>query len=149
MFGAMMDGIKEESVGFLFNLEVEVQGEAPPPDDVNGAGPQLDESVLEAAEQARSRVAPPPDAVDPDAADDGGNGSGAPHVSAKGLDRDASSRPLVYSAPTLGSDTPEVRVSGSDGGADDSKSAKRQPSRSNPNRGSRGNRGSNARRRKR
>jgi preprotein translocase subunit SecA len=145
MFGAMMDGIKEESVGFLFNLEVEVQGDAPPPDDVNGSGPQLDESVLEAAEQARSRVAPAPDEVDPDADDDGKD---APHVSAKGLDRDASTRPLVYSAPTLGSDTPEVRVSGSDGGADGSKSAKRPQSRSNPNRGSRGNRGSNARRRR-
>src|SRR5437764_13044623 len=29
MFGAMMDGIKEESVGFLFNLEVQL--EEPPP----------------------------------------------------------------------------------------------------------------------
>ena len=28
MFGAMMDGIKEESVGFLFNLEVQVEAEA-------------------------------------------------------------------------------------------------------------------------
>ncbi len=77
-----------------------------------------------------------------------------PHVSAKGLDRDTSAKPLVYSAPTLGSETPEVRVTGSDGGAAGagaaSKSAKRQQqSRANPNRGSRGNRSSNARRRKR
>jgi preprotein translocase subunit SecA len=31
MFGAMMDGIKEESVGFLFNLEVQAEEEEPPP----------------------------------------------------------------------------------------------------------------------
>jgi preprotein translocase subunit SecA len=29
LFGAMMDGIKEESVGFLFNLEVQVEQTAP------------------------------------------------------------------------------------------------------------------------
>ena len=30
MFAAMMDGIKEESVGYLFNLEVQVEDEAEP-----------------------------------------------------------------------------------------------------------------------
>jgi len=30
MFGAMMEGIKEESVGFLFNLEVQTEEEPPP-----------------------------------------------------------------------------------------------------------------------
>src|SRR3954449_7569685 len=54
MFGAMMDGIKEESVGFLFNLEVEVneegETEAPPAPAV-GAQPQLDLSMLEAAQE--------------------------------------------------------------------------------------------------
>jgi preprotein translocase subunit SecA len=30
MFGSMMDGIKEESVGFLFNLEVQTEEEPPP-----------------------------------------------------------------------------------------------------------------------
>ncbi|MDQ1747554.1 MAG: preprotein translocase subunit SecA [Frankiaceae bacterium] len=33
MFGAMMDGIKEESVGFLFNLEVQLDEEQPPAPD--------------------------------------------------------------------------------------------------------------------
>jgi preprotein translocase subunit SecA len=159
MFGAMMDGIKEESVGFLFNLEVQVEGsddQAQPPDDVvvDGSVPQLDESLLEAAEQEHARVAPPPDQVSSDAGEDSDDEPStgkhaAPHVSAKGLDRDAPARPLVYSAPTLGSDTPEVRVTGGDGAAEESKTAKRQQqSRSNPNRGSRGNRGTNARRRK-
>jgi preprotein translocase subunit SecA len=149
MFGAMMDGIKEESVGFLFNLEVQVEEPAVHDDAAgDGSAPQLDESLLAAAQrQLVDDVAPPPaDRVETD-------GRVAPHVSAKGLDRDASAKPLVYSAPTLGSETPEVRVSGGDGssaGGAASKSAKRQQqSRANPNRGSRGNRGSNARRRKR
>jgi len=130
MFGAMMDGIKEESVGFLFNLEVQVEEPAPPPDVVEE--PQLDAAVLEAAEPAVIGELK------------------APHVSARGLDRDASARPLLYSAPTLGSETPEVQMSGGDGAASASKSAKRQQqSRANPNRGSRGNRGSAPRRRKR
>src|SRR5437773_11075136 len=34
MFGAMMDGIKEESVGFLFNLEVQVEEPGVPEDTV-------------------------------------------------------------------------------------------------------------------
>ena len=151
MFGAMMDGIKEESVGFLFNLEVQVEEPTVPDDAVPGDGslPQLDESLLDAAEQLVDDdvVPPPPGRVPTD-------GHLAPHVSAKGLDRDTSAKPLVYSAPTLGSETPEVRVTGSDGSASGaggaSKSAKRQQqSRANPNRGSRGNRSSNARRRKR
>jgi len=152
MFGAMMDGIKEESVGFLFNLEVQVEEPTVPDDAVPGDGslPQLDESLLAAAEQLVSddAVLPPAGRVQTD-------GHVTPHVSAKGLDRDTSAKPLVYSAPTLGSETPEVRVTGSDGGAAGgaggaSKSAKRQQqSRANPNRGSRGNRSSNARRRKR
>jgi preprotein translocase subunit SecA len=145
MFGAMMDGIKEESVGFLFNLEVQVE-EQPPAIAVE-ATPQLDVSLLEAADAARERTAPPPDRVEPD----GAESKASPHVSARGLDRDAASRPLVYSAPALGSDAPEVRTSDNgDRSADGSKSAKRQQqSRANPNRGSRGNRSGSARRRKR
>ena len=144
MFSAMMDGIKEESVGFLFNLEVQVEEPAVADDVVpvgaNGSAPRLDESLLEAAQP-----------VDDDAiAADGGDGKHAPHISAKGLDRDTSAKPLVYSAPTLGSETPEVRVTNGDGPTGASRSAKRQQqSRANPNRGSRGNRSSNARKRKR
>ncbi len=148
MFSAMMDGIKEESVGFLFNLEVQVEEPAVADDVVpvgaNGSAPRLDESLLEAAQPADDVV------PDDESAADGGDGRAAPHISAKGLDRDTSAKPLVYSAPTLGSDTPEVRVTNGDGPTGASRSAKRQQqSRANPNRGSRGNRGSNARKRKR
>ena len=148
MFSAMMDGIKEESVGFLFNLEVQVEEPAVADDVVpvgaNGSAPRLDESLLEAAQPADDVV------PDDESAADGGDGRAAPHISAKGLDRDTSAKPLVYSAPTLGSETPEVRVTNGDGPTGASRSAKRQQqSRANPNRGSRGNRGSNARKRKR
>ena len=38
MFAAMMDGIKEESVGFLFNLEVQVEDAPPVEGEVAGDG---------------------------------------------------------------------------------------------------------------
>ncbi len=156
MFSAMMDGIKEESVGFLFNLEVQVEEPAEPtavPADANGSAPRLDESVLAAAQPDDDVVSPVSDDAATDGTDsaDGTDGKGgAPHISAKGLERDKAAKPLVYSAPALGSETPEVRVTSGESASAASKSAKRQQqSRANPNRGSRGNRSSNARRRKR
>ncbi len=62
---------------------------------------------------------------------------------AKGLDRTGGEKPLTYSAPELGSDAPAVQTSGgADKSAAGSATAKRQQARSNPNRGSRGNKGS-------
>jgi preprotein translocase subunit SecA len=137
MFAAMMDAIKEESVGFLFNLEVEVEApaaagstvEAPPAGTEVEAGssdaPQLDVSVLAAAQEAH---------------DAGTNGR--PHLLAKGLDRsERGEKPLVYSAPELGSDAPAVQTAGgAEAAKTDSATARRQRTRSsNPNRGSRGN----------
>jgi preprotein translocase subunit SecA len=135
MFAAMMDGIKEESVGFLFNLEVQIDEPEPAPvvsplvapspnGASNGSTPSLDPEVLAAAQAAHS----------------------GPHIKAKGLERDTSAKPMVYTSPTLDSDAPEVRVGQSDG--TDAAPKHAQP-RSNPNRGSRGNRpSSNNRRRK-
>jgi preprotein translocase subunit SecA len=45
MFGAMMDGIKEESVGFLFNLEVQAEEEEPPPAPEPTMAPSYDAGV--------------------------------------------------------------------------------------------------------
>jgi preprotein translocase subunit SecA len=139
MFGAMMDAIKEESVGFLFNLEVEVNeegaGEAPPVEAAVGAQPQLDISMLTAAQDEH----------------DAATNNGKPEIRAKGLDRTGGDKPLTYIAPELGSESPSVQqTSGSDKpvGAN-SATAKRQQARSNPNRGSRGNKGSGASRSKR
>jgi preprotein translocase subunit SecA len=145
MFAAMMDAVKEESVGFLFNLEVQVdedggESAAPPvaaapslqkavlsggssePDD---GTPKLDLSVLEAAQQEHET-----------------SGNGKPTINAKGLDRSGGEKPLTYSAPELGSDAPAVQTSGGgDKASSGSATARRQQARSNPNRGSRGNKG--------
>ncbi|HEY8981538.1 MAG TPA: preprotein translocase subunit SecA, partial [Streptomyces sp.] len=76
MFTAMMDGIKEESVGYLFNLEVQVeqQVEEVP---VSDAGPDLEKQDAVPA-QAGSR----------------------PEIRAKGLDA-PQRRALHFSAPTV------------------------------------------------
>ncbi|MFB7089880.1 preprotein translocase subunit SecA [Streptomyces sp. NPDC056296] len=78
MFQAMMDGIKEESVGYLFNLEVQVeqQVEEVPVED---AGPSLDKGKQDAVPaQAGAR----------------------PEIRAKGLDA-PQRRGLHFSAPTV------------------------------------------------
>ena len=75
MFAAMMDGIKEESVGFLFNLEVQVEAEA---------------EVEEAEEVVEPMRQPVP----------GAPGREVPHIRAKGLDRPQQPAALSYSAPS-------------------------------------------------
>ena len=75
MFAAMMDGIKEESVGFLFNLEVQVE----PEEEVEAA-----EEVVEPMRQ------PVP----------GTPGREVPHIHAKGLERPQQPTALSYSAPS-------------------------------------------------
>jgi preprotein translocase subunit SecA len=82
MFGAMMDGIKEESVGYLFNLEVQVEPEEPQPAEEIEVGPAL-------AQAATSHD--------------------HPLISAKGLDRPKQPQNLSYSAP---SEVGEAEVSG-------------------------------------
>jgi preprotein translocase subunit SecA len=138
MFAAMMDGIKEESVGFLFNLEVQVDdGTAEPepePAELVGAQPQLDLTKLAAAQQEHEQEQ-----------------ESRPHIKAKGLDRKTEEKPLIYSSPELGSETPNVQTSGGSAKpAGQSATARRQQARQNPNRGSRGNKGaSNKSKRKR
>jgi len=162
MFAAMMDGIKEESVGFLFNLEVQVDEEAaetggptitasapagepgagpslekpapetPAAEEPDEGEPQLDLALLEAAQQQHEA-----------------SGNGKPHITAKGLERSGGDQPLTYSSPELGSDTPAVATSAANSGSPKSATAKRQQARSNPNRGSRGNKGGNRNKRKR
>ena len=69
-----------------------------------------------------------------------------PRIAAKGLQVDRSERPLIYSAPELGEDGPSIKKV--DSAADGTAAAKPKPGatpRSNPNRGSRGNRPGGAR----
>ncbi|MEV4252104.1 preprotein translocase subunit SecA [Spirillospora sp. NPDC049652] len=82
MFNAMMDGIKEESVGYLFNLEVEVEEQPPAPQ--VGANPVALEDTVPADEE------PSDEAQDE-----------APVVKAKGLQEPQRPKKLEYSAPTV------------------------------------------------
>jgi len=81
----MMDGIKEESVGFLFNLQVEVEEEqeevVPAAPQVSAATPQID--FAQAA--AHAPGAQPQ--------------QHAPTMRAKGLEKPARPQNLSYSAP--------------------------------------------------
>jgi preprotein translocase subunit SecA len=83
MFSAVMDSIKEETVGFLFNLQVTVEEEA-----------EDDEEVLAVAPGLRSPV---------------GGGDHAPHIHAKGLDAPSAPANLTYTAPSESGDA-EVRA---------------------------------------
>ena len=85
MFAAMMDGIKEEAVGFLFNLEVAVED-----DEEEG---QEEEEV----EEPMRREVPSQPAVE------------TPHIRAKGLEAPSRPQNLSYSAPT---EQGEVEVRG-------------------------------------
>ncbi len=108
MFATMMDGIKEESVGFLFNLEVQLEPETV--EDETDADVAEEEEVV-----SPGLFAAPPEAVHRSVAE------GHPHVRAKGLDGPKAPAALAYSAPTETGET-EVRGTppgGRGGGADD------------------------------
>ena len=90
MFAAMMDGIKEESVGFLFNLDVQIEVE------------EEDEDVVEVeAEEVEPMRQHLPSAEQP---------SAAPSIRAKGLEAPKQPQNLAYSAP---SEDGEAEVKGS------------------------------------
>ncbi len=80
MFIAMMDGIKEESVGYLFNLEVQVEQ-------------QVEEVPVEEAEPTPSLEKEPREAAVPAGA--------RPAIRAKGLEAPQRSDRLRFTAPTV------------------------------------------------
>ncbi len=89
MFAAMKEGIREETVGFLFHIEVEVQ------EDVTETG-EPEEFELSPAGAAATASTSPLGAL-------GGNGAGAerhPHISAKGLETPKAPTNLTYTAPS-------------------------------------------------
>jgi preprotein translocase subunit SecA len=79
MFTAMMEGIKEEAVGFLFNLDVQVE------EDVDDETEVDFEVEAEEVVEPMARVLPSAE---------------QPTIRAKGLERPASPQNLSYSAPT-------------------------------------------------
>jgi preprotein translocase subunit SecA len=82
MFQAMMEAIKEESVGYLFNLKVEV--EAVNQDAQAQAQAQATADALSASQNGVQDAVP-----------------GAPHLHAKGLDAPRRPDHLSYTAPTV------------------------------------------------
>ncbi len=120
LFEAMMDAIKEESVSYLFNLEVKV---AEPGEAAATSGPQI--TAASAAATAASASGPlAASARGGDAAADGEGTARAaakparkptPTLIAQGLDGPERKVPLSYSAPSVDGDTsPSV---GTDTGA--------------------------------
>jgi preprotein translocase subunit SecA len=100
MFAAMMEGIKEESVGFLFNLEVQLEEDEPQQQQPVEAGEALQGvEVGPALAQARAASAQSQGAPD-----------GHPAIHAKGLDAPKRPQNLSYSAP---SEDGDVELSGS------------------------------------
>jgi preprotein translocase subunit SecA len=91
MFAAMLEAIKEESVGFLFNVEVEVQQPQPEPEADAAAVPAVDGQLPVAVAEDE-----PP----------------APAVTAKGLQTESRPAELQYSAPSLDQPEPERTTSG-------------------------------------
>ncbi|KOG88605.1 preprotein translocase subunit SecA [Streptomyces varsoviensis] len=79
MFNAMMEGIKEESVGYLFNLEVQVEQ-------------QVEEVPVEDAQEPTSLRKAPQEAVP---------AGQRPEIHAKGLDAPQRPDRLHFSAPTV------------------------------------------------
>lgn len=93
MFGAMLEGLKEESVGFLFNLQVEA---AAPQE---SAAPGISVTASSAAATAASAPVAPRPLPTQEAAQQA-QGTAAPSaLRAKGLAPDADTRGLTYSGP--------------------------------------------------
>jgi preprotein translocase subunit SecA len=121
LFNAMMDGIKEESVGFLFNLQVQVNetpadGTAVSVDglddsddsdeddsdvDSGGISDEADDDLVQPGTEPRAAVA----------------AAARPDIQAKGLGGPARSQPLQYTAPSADDGGQTVQRSGGGGGA--------------------------------
>ena len=120
LFNAMMDSIKEESIGYLFNVEVSVA------DDQQDQADEADREAVNRARAGTGLVAGQSEVVaDTDGADRADHdeadhdeaepvqaretgaqpaGDHRPHVSAKGLAAPATAKKLAYSAPSVDGD---------------------------------------------
>ena len=121
MFQVMLEGIKEESVGFLFNLEVEVNAFDPAAAEGQAIEGDEDPTVIEGelaegTDEALQDEAPADDVAVPKTA-----GSRRPirtvaDVLPKELSSGRRQTNLSYSAPTMDGDGGVVRSSGTDAG---------------------------------
>jgi preprotein translocase subunit SecA len=99
LFNAMMEGIKEESVGFLFNLDVQVEAPA-------AEGSEVEEDPAQAAPRAvrMAKPAPPQEEQAAVPAAFSRSSDGHPKVVAKGLGAPKRPAQLQYTAPTVDGD---------------------------------------------
>ncbi|CAN5321637.1 preprotein translocase subunit SecA [soil metagenome] len=119
LFGAMTDAIKEESVAYLYNLEVKV------------AEPEAEEGQVTAASAAQAALGagaaaagPRPgtdeaQAVAPAAAEAGPQRTRRPTLVAKGIDGPEQRTPLQYSAPSVDGDAGVAGAASAAAGPDD------------------------------
>jgi preprotein translocase subunit SecA len=134
LFSAMMDSIKEESVGFLFNLEVQVAEPAPEDEEalieaepaarVPGATLQAEGPApafpAAPAQPVPATTAPAAQVTSAEAAAAGalaepaesnGTPEHRPHLVAKGLDQPEKPKKLAYTSPTVDGDArPELQI---------------------------------------
>jgi preprotein translocase subunit SecA len=96
LFAVMMEGIKEESVGYLFNLEVQID-EEPMPDEGADAEMVFEEVAAGAPQAAPTGPAP-------------AEQEQHPHITAKGLQRSSQPQRLTYTAPTVDGDPDDQQV---------------------------------------
>jgi preprotein translocase subunit SecA len=89
LFNAMMDSIKEESVGYLFNVEVSIEPE-------EAAGVQDAAAALVSGQIPDQPVIPEAAPAEQD--------DHRPHIRAKGLDAPQAPQKLTYSAPSVDGD---------------------------------------------
>jgi preprotein translocase subunit SecA len=118
LFGAMTDAIKEESVAYLYNLEIKV---AEPDSDgqvtaESAAQVALGAGAAPAAGPGSDTAAPvaPADADAPEAA---GQRTRRPRAVAPGIDAPERRAPLQYSAPSVDGDTRPGSAAGGGAGA--------------------------------
>jgi preprotein translocase subunit SecA len=97
LFTVMMDAIKEESVGYLFNLEVQVE-EEPEPE------PSIDAEGIFANLAAQRGQQAVPSATEP------AEQEHHPHIRAKGLQQSRQPQRLTYTAPTVDGDPDDREI---------------------------------------
>lgn len=115
MFVGMLDALKEESVGFLFNVQVEAAPAAPSAQVAPVAAPQgLAEfaaaAAAKASDKAQSSDSEPAAVATKERRDAGAPAQPAPALRAKGIDNDAP--PLTYTGPSEDGSAQVQRTSG-------------------------------------
>ncbi|OIJ23756.1 preprotein translocase subunit SecA [Nocardioides luteus] len=102
MFTAMMDGIKEAAVGYLFNLEVQVEQTEPEfhyhPDGTRHAGP-MHEGALAEPPVGVGQAGGLQDISAALKAEAAKASASAPHITAKGLQKPAAPKHLAFTGP--------------------------------------------------